>query len=141
MCKSGDIIVTKEFRDESGEKIPKHSFVVINDEKDFIEGLEYDFVSNMMCSFHNDKHKKKKLRYKENLPIKEKFIKGHKINSKEGFIKANQLYYFNKNSIEYKIIAHMEPKLLEELINLILILQSDGKLRIITTNLKEETNN
>ena len=141
MCKSGDIIVIKEFRDESGEKIPKHSFVVINDEKDFIEGLEYDFVSNMMCSFHNDKHKKKKLRYKENLPIKEKVIKGNKINSKEGFIKANQLYYFNKNSIEYKIIAHMEPKLLEELINLILILQSDGKLRIITTNLKEETNN
>lgn len=141
MCKSGDIIVIKEFRDESGEKVPKHSFVVINDEKDFIEGLKYDFVCNMMCSFHNDKHKKKKLRYKENLPIKEKVIKGNKINSKEGFIKANQLYYFNKNSIEYKIIAHMEPKLLEELINLILILQSDGKLKIITTNLKEETHN
>lgn len=33
MCKLGDIIVVKEFKNEYGETIPKHSFVVINDEK------------------------------------------------------------------------------------------------------------
>ena len=64
-----------------------------NDEKDYVEGLKYDFVSNMMCSFHNDKHKNKKLKYQENLPIKEEYISGDKINSKSGYIKADQLYY------------------------------------------------
>ena len=48
MCKLGDIIVVKEFKDNNGVIIPKHSFVVINDEHNFIEGFEYDFVSNIM---------------------------------------------------------------------------------------------
>ncbi len=61
MCKLGDIIVVKEFKDASGKLVPKHSFVVINDEHDFIEGFEYDFISNVMCSFHDEKHKKRKL--------------------------------------------------------------------------------
>ena len=59
MCKLGDIIVVKEFKNELGEAIPKHSFVVINDEMDYVEGLKYDFVTNMMCSFHSDEHKTK----------------------------------------------------------------------------------
>ena len=70
MCKLGDIIVIKEFKNEFGETIPKHSFVVISDQANYIEGFRYDFVSNMLCSFHNKKHKQKKLKYKENLPIK-----------------------------------------------------------------------
>lgn len=137
MCKLGDIIVVKEFRNEDGKIIPKHSFVVINDEKDYVEGLKYDFVSNMLCSFHNKKHKKKKLKHKENLAVKEEFISGKKINSKEGFIKADQLYYFDKNLIEYTVIAHMETELLDKLVKLILTLHDQGKLKSITTNLKE----
>ena len=34
MCKLGDIIVVKEFVNENGETVSKHSFVVINDEPD-----------------------------------------------------------------------------------------------------------
>lgn len=86
MCKLGDIIVVKEFKNEEGISVPKHSFVVINDEEDYVEGLKYDFVSNMMCSFHNEEHKNKKLKYEENLPIKEEYVSGDKINSKEGYI-------------------------------------------------------
>ena len=138
MCKLGDIIVVKEFQDEEGIKVPKHSFVVINDEKDFIEGLKYDFVSNMMCSFHNEEHKNKKLRFEENLEIKEELIEGKNINSKEGYIKADQLYYFDKNNIDYTVIAHMDAELLDELLQLILILHDKGKLKSITTNLNEE---
>ena len=36
MCKLGDVIVVKEFRNEYGKIVPKHSFVVINDEQDFV---------------------------------------------------------------------------------------------------------
>lgn len=141
MCKLGDIIVVKEFKNECGKIVSKHSFVVIHDEQDYVEGLKYDFVSNMMCSFHNNNHKNKKLKYKENLPIKEKLIYGSKINSKEGFIKADQLYYFNKKKIEYIVLAHIDSSLLNELIALITELHNEGKLRIVTTNLKEEVHN
>ena len=138
MCKLGDIIVIKEFRNEFDEKVRKHSFVVINDEKNCIEGLHYDFISNMLCSFHDDEHKSKKMSYRENLLIKEKTISGDKINEKEGFIKADQLYYFDKNEIEYKVIARLDDESLTELVQLILALNEENKLKIITTNLKEK---
>lgn len=142
MCKLGDIIVINKFKNEYGIIIPKHSFVVINDKPNYIEGFRYDFISNMLCSFHNENHKRKKLKYKENLPVKEQRIKGKKINNKEGYIKADQLYYFDKNKIEYKLLAHMDKKLLNELIKLIIDLQKLGLLKPIITNIeKEKTTN
>ncbi len=135
MCKLGDIIVIKKFKNENGDVIPKHSFVVINDEKNFLEGLKYDFVANMMCSFHDDKHKRKKIKFLENLPVEEKLISGEKINSKQGYIKADQLYYFNKNIIKYKKIAHIDDELLDDLIQLIFVLDKKDKLKNISTNL------
>ena len=101
MCKIGDIIVAKEFKNEIGEKVKKHSFVVINDEENVIEGMNYDFICNMLCSFHDDEHKKKKLRFKANLEItKQNNVSFNKnINNKMGYIKADQLYYFNKSKI------------------------------------------
>ena len=139
MCKLGDIIVIKEFKNEYGEIMPKHSFVVINDEPDYVEGFRYDFVSNMLCSFHNGKHKQNKLRYKQTLPVREEKISGENINNKEGFIKADQLYYFDKNKIEYKTLAHVEPELLDELVQLILELKEEGLLKPIYTNIEEDT--
>ena len=141
MCKLGDVIVVKEFRNEYGKIIPKHSFVVINDEQDFVEGFKYDFISNMLCSFHNEEHKKKKLQYKQNLEIKEEKIFGEKINNKEGYIKANQLYFFDKSKIEYKVIAHLDSELLDELVQLILELQKSNLLIPIYTNINEEVIN
>lgn len=82
MCKFGDIVVINKFKNEIGNIISKHSFVVISDESNYIEGLKYDFVSNMMCSFHNEKHRNKKLRYKENIEIKEEYLYGERINEK-----------------------------------------------------------
>lgn len=65
-------------------------------------------------------------------------ITGESINEKEGFIKAEQLYYFDKKEIEYKVIAHMDYELLDELVKLILLLNEEGKLNPILTNLKKE---
>ena len=110
MCKLGDIIVVKEFKDISGKLVPKHSFVVINDEPDFIEGFAYDFISNVMCSFHDEKHKEHKLSIKSNLEIK-------------------------KNKIEYKVIAHIDDELLDELVQLIIKLHDKHKEHNVITNL------
>jgi len=92
----------------------------------------------MLCSFHNERHKRKKLKYKENLPVKEQRITGKRINNKKGYIKADQLYYFDKSKIEYKLLAHMDEKLLNELINLVIDLQTQGLLKPIITNIEKE---
>ncbi len=135
MCKLGDIIVVKEFKDQNGTTVPKHSFVVINDEPNFIEGFEYDFISNALCSFHNEKHKKYKLSIEGNLEINPNQIHGHNINSKNGYIRADELFYFNKKKIEYKVIAHMDAELLDKLVQLIIKLHDKNKEKNIITNL------
>ena len=71
-----------------------------------------------------------KLKYKSNFPIKEEKISGEELNDKEGYIRADELYYFNKEKIQYKVIAHMDPKLLDELVKLILLLHDENKLKI-----------
>ena len=135
MCKLGDIIVVKEFKDNNGITVPKHSFVVINDEPDYIEGFEYDFISNIMCSFHDEKQKKHKLSIEGNLEIKPERIHGQNINSKGGYIRADELFYFSKKKIEYKVIAHMDAELLDELVQLIIKLHDKNKERNVITNL------
>ena len=74
MCKLGDIIVIDEYIGEDDVKVNKHSFVVINDKPDFIEGLKYDLVTNVMSSFKNEDHKNKKLRFLENVEVISKDI-------------------------------------------------------------------
>ena len=67
MCKIGDIIVIDKYIGDDGKEISKHSFIEINDQPDFIEGLKYDFVTNVMSSFKNIEHKIKKLKFMENI--------------------------------------------------------------------------
>lgn len=138
MCKLGDIIVIKEFKNEVGEIVKKHSFVVVSDEKNEIEGLNYDFVSNMLCSFHSDEHKQRKLSFKENLEIKRYLIIGENLNNKDSYVKADQLYFFDKSNINYKVIAKLNRNYLDYLIRLTMILKKEGKVKIITTNLNEK---
>ena len=136
MCKLGDIIVIKEFKNEFGKKIKRHSFVVINDEGDNIQGLKYDFVSNMLCSFHDESHRKRKLIFKSNYEIVEDAILTTKGNKKAGFIKADQLYYFDKTKINYYVVGELNPKMLNELFKLIIILMEQRKVTKVITNLK-----
>ena len=138
MCKLGDIIVIKEFKNEVGEIVKKHSFVVVSDEKNEIEGLNYDFVSNMLCSFHSDEHKQRKLSFKENLEIKRYLIIGENLNNKDSYVKADQLYFFDKSNINYEVIAKLNRNYLDYLIRLTMILKKEGKVKIITTNLNEK---
>ena len=139
MCKLGDIIVIKEFKNELGKKITRHSFVVINDEENSIEGMQYDFISNMLCSFHSDEHRSRKLKFKENYEITENLISGNHLNNNSGFIKMDQLYYFDKSLIEYYVLGHIDLELLDELLQSILILSKEGKLKYITTNLNQSS--
>lgn len=98
--------------------MPKHSFVVINDKCGIIEGYSYDFISNIMCSFHDEKHKKHKLRMKSNVEINNNDVIGENTNNKGGYIRTDELFYFDKKKIQYKVIARVQDNLLNKLVKL-----------------------
>ena len=115
MCKIGDIILVDGYiRD--GEQIGRHSFVVLSDEKGQIQGLDYDIVCNVMSSFHSEEHKRKKLSYKGNFPIA-----SHDTNAtkKDGYIKAEQFYYFDKSKTDFIVIGNMVEEVFNRLIDFI----------------------
>ena len=135
MCRVGDIIVVKEFKDKNGIVVPRHSFVVISDEAGIIESYSYDFISNIMCSFHSEKHKKRKLKIKSNLEIVPNKIKGRNVNNKSGYIRADDLFYFNKDKIDYKVIGRLSDDMLDKLIKLVIGLNIENKTKDTITNL------
>ena len=134
MCKLGDIIVVKDFIGDDGKKITQHSFVVINDKPDFIEGLNYDFVANVMSSFKNEEQRQKKLKYEENMELPVDAMKTKNL-KKSSYIKADKAFYFNKDKLNYYVLATLKEEYLDELLKLILKLASEGKLNQIIDNL------
>ena len=108
---------------------------MIDDKSNCIQGLNYDYVCNMMCSFHSAKHKKNKLKYLQNILVKERQAYGENINGKEGYIKANKVYYFRKDKIKYYVIAQLDGEVLKKLFKIISILYNNKRLEAITTNL------
>lgn len=141
MCKIGDIIVVKKYIGDDGKVINKqHSFVVIDDNPDKVEGISYDLVTNVMSSFKDEEHKKRKLSHKENLPIVSDDIISNTKNGKGGYIKADQLFYFDKSRLDYYVFAQISPELLDELIRLIIELRIERKVKMNIRNLEQETN-
>ena len=118
MCKIGDIILVDSYK-HGGKTLNKHSFVVLNADKDEIQGLEYDLVCNVMSSFHNEEHRKKKLRFPGNFEVSPEDVDVPAGNDKEGYIKAEQLYYFRRDDLDYRVIGMMAPEFFVELINFI----------------------
>lgn len=115
MCKVGDIIVVKNYKSH-GTIINRHSFVVLSTEKGQIQGLDFDLVCNVMSSFHSEEHKKQKLRYPGNFlySAEQEHIKnGH---SKEGYIKAEQFYYFDREKTDFYVLGNVEPELFNKLL-------------------------
>lgn len=127
MCRPGDIIIISNFRDEDGLLVDKHSFIVI-DNKKYI-------TSNMMCSFRNVEQKNKKLKYYGNYELDTSLINGKSINNRCGYLKIDKLYYFDKEKTNYKVIAHIDIKLLNHIYKYLLGLSIKGRLKFIDTNI------
>ena len=142
MCKLGDIIVINKYIGDDGKEITKHSFIVINDKPEFIEGFEYDFVANAMSSFKSEEQRMQKLSLEENLEVvSNDIISNIPKNNKNGYVKANQLTYFDKSKINYYILGHITDELKEELILLIIALNQKNKLVNNINNLQKEIHN
>lgn len=132
MCKLGDIIVIKKYKDR-GNNLSRHSFVVIDDEPGAIRGLSYDLVCNVMSSFKSKEQKKRKLRFLGNFPIVNEDTVTDPDDGKDGYIKSEQFYYFNKEKIDYIVIGSMSIEAFNNLIDYIENLKID--IEEITDNL------
>ena len=118
MCKIGDIILVDNYKD-NGCNLNKHSFIVIEDENGTIEGVPYDFICNVMSSFKNAEQKLRKLRYPGNFPISHNDTVTDPHNTKDGFVKTDQLYYFKKDNINFKVIGNVIPEVLDMIFDFI----------------------
>jgi hypothetical protein len=133
VCRVGDIILIRNYQSQ-GVKLGQHSFIVIADEPGEIRGLSYDIICNVMSSFKNEEQRKKKLKFPGNFPISHDDSKIKNNDGIDGFVKAEQLYYFKKDKIDYIVIG----KIKEDIFNLLLDFietELDVSLEDITDNL------
>lgn len=136
MCKLGDIIVVNKYIGENGKEIGTHSFIVIDDNKDRIKGLEYTHVTAVISSFKTEEQRLKKLQYEENMEINTFEKNGNTLRFKKpSYIKADKLFYFDKDKLDYYVFGRISDDLLDELMKLILHLSEEDKLTIVTENL------
>lgn len=118
MCKAGDIILVIDYTD-GGINLNHHSFVVINDEAGQIQGLDYNIICNVMSSFKSPEQRVKKLSFPGNFEVLHTDTNVPGGNDKDGFIKAEQFYYFNKEKIKFRVIGVMNEDAFKELIEFI----------------------
>ena len=134
MCKMGDIIVVNKYIGEDGKIINAHSFVVVNDEGGTIAGLDYNLVTTVISSFKSEEQRKRKLSYEGNVEIPTDAIKEKDL-KKPSYTKADQAFYFNKNKLDYYVLASFKEDFMDELLKVIVKLAADGKLKQIVDNL------
>ena len=134
MCKLGDIIVVNNYIGDDGTQLSQHSFVVVNDEKGTIAGLEYSMVASVISSFKSEEQKQKKLKYEENMELPLDSM-NKKVLKKPSYVKADKAFYFNKDKLDYYVLATLKDEYLDKLLKLILKLVSEGKLNQIIDNL------
>ena len=126
VCKRGDIIVIKSYR-ARGDRIGKHSFVVVDDEGGTVRGIPFDFAALVMSSFKDAEQRTKKLSYPGNVEIGPKDTKmGANANKKSGFVKTDQFYYFDKSKTDFRVIGTFAPDAFEYLLYCIEDLAKQG---------------
>lgn len=86
-----------------------------------------------MSSFKDEKQKKNKLRFKGNFSISFSASLVVNNNGKDGYIKSEQMYYFNKEKTDYIIIGKLKANVFNQLIEF--IQELDVEIKHITDNL------
>lgn len=126
MCKKGDIILVRSYKDGDCN-LSQHSFVVIDDEGGCVCGLTYDLVALVMSSFKSEEQRKQKLKYPGNFElVPEDKVMQPWANSKSGYIKAEQFYYFDKSKLDYTVIGMLTDNAWDALLDFIEALPERG---------------
>ncbi|MGL5329088.1 MAG: type II toxin-antitoxin system PemK/MazF family toxin [Peptostreptococcaceae bacterium] len=134
MCKVGDIILVNTYK-HGDTVLNKHSFVVVDTDGGKIKSAEYHMNGVVMGSFHNEKHREKKLAYTQNIEILNSETHTSPDNGKDGYVKCDQLYYFNKEKISYSVIGDVSEETMIKIMDHINELAEEGKVTNIIDNL------
>ena len=118
MCKIRDIILVNNYID-NGKNLGKHSFIVISDKAGEIQGLNFDLICNTMSSFKDNKQRIKKLKFPGNFPISHDDSIVDNNNGKDGYVKTDQLYFFNKSKLNYTVIGEIKKDIFDLIIEFI----------------------
>lgn len=137
MCKVGDIILVNNYK-HGDIVLSKHSFVVLDTDGGEIYGMEYDMVCNVMSSFYSQEQEEKKLSYSGNFGVKSNEMNTKPHNGKNAYIKANQMYYFKQDQIQFRVIGNLEPETMETLVGYINELAEAEQVYNITDNLQSD---
>ena len=118
MCKVKDIILVNNYID-NGKNMGQHSFIVLSDNAGKIQGLNFDLVCNVMSSFKNEEQKIRKLKFPGNFPIThdDSIVKNN--NGKDGYVKTEQLYFFNKSKLDFTVIGEIKEDIFELILKFI----------------------
>lgn len=72
-----------------------------------------------MSSFHSEEHRKKKLGYPGNFEYSAEYENIKNGHGKDGFIKAEQFYYFDRAKTDFYVLGNVAPELFNALIEFI----------------------
>lgn len=150
----GDVIIVNKYISPDNREMKQHSFVVLNNQFGTVAGIEigldlelkFDLVTAVMSSIKNKEHRNKiESYYPKDMIIEFNDAQISNGNKKDGFIKANQLYYFQKNNIDYFRIGKLNESTLNKLFELIELNEKNGDLianynNIIQKNIEEKDN-
>ena len=138
MCVKGDIILVQSYKSHGGV-LPKHSFIVIDDTGGHIESMAFDYITTVMSSADTDEKLKRKLSYPGNLPIgaqEQTITDPPGGNRKNGYTKCEQFYFFKKENLVYKVIGHLNPGVLDIILEYIEeLMENHIQFEMITDNL------
>ena len=139
MCKRGDIILIRNYKD-GDVNLRQHSFVVLDDSGGEVRGIPYDLIALVMSSFKDEAQREKKLRFPGNFAIsaadEQMNIQAH---GKDGYIKAEQFYYFKKDGLDYIQIGSLTIEAWDALLDFIEMLAERGvEVRQVLDNLPQE---
>lgn len=117
MCRIGDIVLIKEYKDINGDVVSQHPFIIIDDQNDQYKGFNIDFVGVAMSSFKNDNHREEVLKYISNFEVTVEDGA-----NKPGYVKLNIIYYFDKSKIDYQVIGDVNVETFNKILEIIEIL-------------------
>ncbi|NFT08184.1 hypothetical protein FDF26_14155 [Clostridium botulinum] len=128
MCEIGDIIEIKSYKHDPNV-LHQHPFIIIDDNNGTIKGLDFNLITVVMSSVKNEEQKNWKLsKYPSNMGINidDKNITEPKYKNKNGYVKTEQFYYFNKEKIKYRLVGSVTSEYLNELYDFIEGLENKG---------------
>ena len=135
MCQVGDIILITSYK-SNNVTLNRHSFVVLSVDDGKIEGMDYNLACCVMSSFKDEEHKRKKLdNYPGNFPLTFDDSDIINNNGKDGYLKTDQLYLFDRNAISFKVIGNILPDIFDLILEF--IEESTFSQNYIVDNLKQ----